>query len=153
MRVRPTQLALASVGLLALTYNVGSVSALPNALASPGPEAQPGDLAYSPIFLARRDGGHEHGHGHNAPLAEINETLILQWHKPTPPSYGTHDFDDPDVTSKYPGLMGLHALFMSLAFFGALPIGTYARPVSCAYTQPHRAVFLHQTSRYCPTFR
>lgn len=68
---------------------------------------------------------HEHGHGHGAPLTEINETLILQWHKPTPPSYGTHDFDDANVTSKHPGLMGLHALFMSLAFFGALPVGTY----------------------------
>lgn len=68
---------------------------------------------------------HEHGHGHAAPLTEINETLILQWHKPTPPSYGTHDFDDKNVTSKHPGLMGLHALFMSLAFFGALPIGTF----------------------------
>lgn len=67
--------------------------------------------------------GHEHAHGHSAPLLELNETLILVWHKPTPPSYGTHDFEDPEVTHKYPHLMALHVVFMSLAFFGALPVG------------------------------
>ena len=66
---------------------------------------------------------HMHAHGHSAPLTELNETAILQWHKPTPPSYQTHDFEDSDVTKKYPHLMALHATFMSLAFLGALPVG------------------------------
>ena len=74
------------------------------------------------LFHARRE---EHAHAVHEPLVDINETLVLKWHKPTPPSYGTHDFEDPDVTEKYPHLMALHALFMSLAFFGALPIGAY----------------------------
>lgn len=125
MRTRGTQLALASASLAALALLTAPVHALPSALASPESEVVARDIASSPVFLARRDGMHEHGHGHAASLTEINETLILQWHKPTPPSYGTHDFDDKNVTSKHPGLMGLHALFMSLAFFGALPIGTF----------------------------
>lgn len=70
---------------------------------------------------------HEHAHGHSTPLLEINETLILKWHKPTPPSYGTYDFDDINSTSKHPGLMGIHALMMSLAFFVALPVGTWRK--------------------------
>jgi hypothetical protein len=69
--------------------------------------------------------GHSHGHGHGPPKVEINETDILLWHKPTPPSYGTHDFDDLNATNRHPGLMGLHALLMSLAFFVALPIGMW----------------------------
>lgn len=68
---------------------------------------------------------HSHGHGHGKPLLEINETMISMYHKPTPPSYGTHDFDDPNASPKHPGMMGLHALLMSLAFFVALPIGMW----------------------------
>ena len=93
----------------------------PNALAGPSS----GDLGYVALFA--RDDEHSHVHSHNAPLEELNETIILQWHKPTPPSYGTHDFEDPDVTNKYPHLMALHVVFMSLAFFGALPIGACRR--------------------------
>lgn len=77
--------------------------------------------------LVSRDGGHEHGHGHNhhaQPLLELNETEVLMYHQPTPPSYWTIDMVDHDPEhSRYPGLMGLHVFFMGLAFFGALPIG------------------------------
>lgn len=77
--------------------------------------------------LVPRDGGHEHGHGHNhhaQPLLELNETEVTMYHEPTPPSYWTIDLVDHDPEhSRYPGLMGLHILFMGLAFFGALPIG------------------------------
>lgn len=68
-------------------------------------------------------GGHDHMHFEGSPMKELNETLILMYHKPTPPSYGTHDFEDPDVARVYPGLMGLHVVLMSTAFFIVLPIG------------------------------
>ncbi|KAL5530449.1 hypothetical protein ACEPAF_6707 [Sanghuangporus sanghuang] len=81
----------------------------------------------SVVLYARHD---EHVHAMHEPLLDLNETLILQWHKPTPPSYGTHDLEDQDVTHKYPHLMALHAVFMCLAFFGALPIGIALRSVN-----------------------
>lgn len=68
-------------------------------------------------------GGHDHMHFTGPPMTELNETLILLYHKPTPPSYGTHDFEDSEISSAYPGLMGLHAVLMSSAFFVALPVG------------------------------
>ncbi|EJD00923.1 uncharacterized protein FOMMEDRAFT_147616 [Fomitiporia mediterranea MF3/22] len=84
--------------LLALSSLSGA-----NALA----DSWSGDVRHAAVF-ARDE--HAHAHGHNEPLVELNETLILQWHKPTPPSYGTHDFEDPNVTHKYPHLMALHGI-------------------------------------------
>ena len=77
-------------------------------------------------LLVARDGDHGgHGHSHHAaPMIELNETEVEMSHGTTPPSYYWHDFMEPSNNgSRYPGLMGRHALFMSLAFFGALPIG------------------------------
>ncbi|CAL1701472.1 unnamed protein product [Somion occarium] len=55
-------------------------------------------------------------------------------HAPTPPSYWTIDFVEHDPSQgRYPGLMGLHILFMGLAFFGALPIGIALRSVKHAW--------------------
>lgn len=73
--------------------------------------------------LVRRDGDHMHHNMHAAPVIQLNETEILLDHAPTPPSYYTIDFEDDSGASRYPGLMGLHIVFMSLAFFGALPVG------------------------------
>lgn len=118
MRVRCSSHLIPAVALLVATAP-GRVHALPEAKALAGPSSE------APSLYPRDE--HHHAHGHSAPLLELNETLILQWHKPTPPSYGTHDFEDPDVTHKYPHLMALHVVFMSLAFFGALPIGACLR--------------------------
>lgn len=76
--------------------------------------------------LFRRDGDdHMHGHNHHEEAKIIlNETEILLYHAPTPPSYYTIDFEDmTSGESRYPGFMALHIIFMSLAFFGALPVG------------------------------
>lgn len=77
-----------------------------------------------PAELAKRD-GHEHGHHRGvAPLLELNETEVLLDHQPTPPSYYTMDWEDPEQASnRYPGLIITHAVFMSLAFFVCLPAG------------------------------
>jgi hypothetical protein len=79
-------------------------------------------------LLFERDGdehGHGHGHGHAAPLVELNETEVLLYHAPTPPSYWSIDIDDPDsANGRHHNLMLLHSLFMMLAFFGALPAGS-----------------------------
>lgn len=77
----------------------------------------------------RRDNDHMHMH-HGAPLTELNETAIIQWHAPTPPSYWSIDIEDRDPSlSRYPGLMALHVIFMTLAFFVALPVGIAMRAV------------------------
>lgn len=61
---------------------------------------------------------------HTAPLNELNETEVTMYHSLTPESYYTIDWDDKDHSSeRHPGLMFLHATFMVLAFFVALPIG------------------------------
>ncbi|KIJ70236.1 hypothetical protein HYDPIDRAFT_77408 [Hydnomerulius pinastri MD-312] len=73
-----------------------------------------------------------HNH-HGEPKTEVNETEILLWHLPTPPSYWSIDIEDvdPDV-SRYPGLVALHVLLMSAAFFVALPAGIAMRSVKHA---------------------
>lgn len=85
--------------------------------------------------LIRRDGDHMHMH-HNMnapPLTELNETELLLYHAPTPPSYYTIDFEDDSGAPRYPGFMALHIVFMSLAFFGALPAGIALRSVKHAW--------------------
>ncbi|KAI0772011.1 hypothetical protein BD413DRAFT_474817 [Trametes elegans] len=92
--------------------------------------------ASSDQLLLPRDGDHGHGaHGHHAaPLLELNETEVTMYHDPTPPSYFWLDIKEPPPDEKrYPGLMGLHALCMSLAFFGALPTGIALRSVKHAW--------------------
>jgi hypothetical protein len=74
-----------------------------------------------------RDGGHDHHNRHDTPKLELNETEIEMYHGKTPPSYYTIDWEDADSKSRYPGLIVAHGLFMSLAFFGALPIGEFGR--------------------------
>lgn len=85
-------------------------------------------LASSGDFLVvRRNNDHMHMH-HGAPLTELNETAIIQWHAPTPPSYWSIDIEDRDPSvARYPGLMALHVIFMTLAFFVALPVGIAMR--------------------------
>lgn len=88
-----------------------------------------GDI-HSDLFI--RGGGHHHS-SHAQPLLELNETEVLLWHAPTPPSYYTIDWEGSQSTDKrYPGLIISHALFMSLAFFIALPMGEFA---SVVFTQ------------------
>ncbi|KAG8218789.1 hypothetical protein J3R82DRAFT_4464, partial [Butyriboletus roseoflavus] len=80
-----------------------------------------------------RDDAYMHVHSAQ-PKSEINETEILQWHLPTPPSYWSIDIQDrdPDV-ARFPALITLHALFMSLAFFVALPAGIALRSAKHSY--------------------
>ncbi|KAI0722254.1 hypothetical protein C8T65DRAFT_628753 [Cerioporus squamosus] len=93
--------------------------------------------AHTEQLLIPRDGDHGHGgHGghHAAPIVELNETEVTMYHAPTAPSYYWIDIMESHTDEKrYPGLMGLHALFMSLAFFGALPIGIALRSVKHAW--------------------
>ncbi|KAI9513174.1 hypothetical protein F5148DRAFT_1273139 [Russula earlei] len=106
----------------------------------------PPDLTVRNLRLSQRDVGHlsfplcardgdQHGHGHeSAPLLELNETEVLLHHAPTPPSYWSIDIDDPDPgKTRHPSLMALHALFMTSAFFGALPAGIALRSLNHAW--------------------
>ena len=92
-----------------------------------------------PLLLFERDGHeHGHGHGHAAPLVELNETEVLLYHSPTPPSYWSIDIDNPDSgDAGHPVLMFLHSLFMMLAFFGALPAGSSIHSIVASVLIPH----------------
>ncbi|KAI0347345.1 hypothetical protein BDW22DRAFT_1321572 [Trametopsis cervina] len=109
------------------------------AAAAPSPYDLSLDLATrsQEASISRRDGDHGHGHGHNmgaAPLTMLNESELLLYHSPTAESYWTIDLDGALPGEKrYPALMGLHVLFMSLAFFGALPVGIALRSVKHAW--------------------
>ncbi|KAI0254928.1 hypothetical protein BJV78DRAFT_886943 [Lactifluus subvellereus] len=95
------------------------------------------DVVSSLLDLYVRDGdehGHGHGHANAAPIVELNETEVLLHHAPTPPSYWSIDIDDhTSGETRYPTLMVLHALFLTLAFFGALPAGIALRSVNHAW--------------------
>ncbi|KAF8153570.1 hypothetical protein K438DRAFT_371426 [Mycena galopus ATCC 62051] len=79
------------------------------------------------LGLLFKRGGDEHGH-HHAPIVEFNETDEILSHQPTPPSYYTIDWEDPDqADARHPGLIITHAVFMSLAFFVFLPMGITMR--------------------------
>ncbi|KAI9574531.1 hypothetical protein HD554DRAFT_2010558 [Boletus coccyginus] len=91
-------------------------------------------------------------HMHSGPVSEINETEILQWHLPTPPSYWSIDIEDrgPNV-ARYPALIALHASFMSLAFFVALPAGIALRSARHSYHGLAVASFYALSALGCAT--
>jgi len=100
--------------------------------------------------VLRRDDDHMHMH-HGAPLIELNETQILQWHAPTPPSYWSIDIvdRDPSVT-RYPQFMALHVAFMILAFFVALPAGKKTIGSLCAFGLTRNGLNRHSNARSKP---
>ncbi|KAF8529221.1 hypothetical protein BU17DRAFT_37380 [Hysterangium stoloniferum] len=77
--------------------------------------------------------GHEEEpkHSHAQPLLELNETEILLSHAPDPTSYWLHDFElsHEDGTNNWRGLMLLHVIGMTLAYFVLLPVGISLRSV------------------------
>ena len=79
------------------------------------------DIVRSVNVYGKRDGHHNH---HAAPLLELNETEVTMYHAPTPPSYYTIDWEGEGYENRHGGLMITHGLFMSLAFFVALPMGS-----------------------------
>ena len=74
---------------------------------------------------------HDHGPSHHGePKSEWDEEEYLRWNPPTPPSYWSEDTrmqmsPEEELPARYPWLMVLHILFMSGAFFVALPAGEY----------------------------
>ena len=112
-------------------YAVDHAVAVPSVIANFAPQNPPSsDLSKrTDVVSYSRDGdehghGHGHGHGNAAPIVELNETEVLLHHAPTPPSYWSIDIDDhTSGETRYPTLMVLHALFLTVAFFGALPAG------------------------------
>lgn len=80
-------------------------------------------VSSSSELYVKRDGSHHHHSG--APLLVLNETEVTMYHAPTPPSYYTIDWDDEGHESRHGGLMIMHGIFMSLAFFVSLPLGMF----------------------------
>ncbi|KAJ7699940.1 hypothetical protein B0H17DRAFT_1047790 [Mycena rosella] len=120
MRLQPLVLALASSLVAASFASVSGASA-----------GFSGSAERLQQQVSKRD---EHGHHHaGAPLLELNETEVSLHHQPTPPSYYTIDWEDPEQASaRHPGLIITHAALMSLAFFVFLPMGIAMRSVKHA---------------------
>lgn len=110
-------------------YAIHSVIAIPSDVVVENPSSQELSNKVSFPLLYDRDNdehGHGHGHGSAAPIVQLNETEVLLHHNLTPPSYWSIDVDDSDSgKARHPSLMVLHSLFMMLAFFGALPAGSF----------------------------
>ena len=72
---------------------------------------------------------HDHSHSHHGEVkSKWDEEEYLKLNPPTPPSYWSEDTrmrmsSDEALPARYPWLMVLHVLFMSGAFFIALPAG------------------------------
>lgn len=72
---------------------------------------------------------HDHSHSHHGEVkSKWDEEEYLKGSPPTPPSYWSEDTrmrmgSDEDLPARYPWLMVLHIVFMSGAFFVALPAG------------------------------
>lgn len=110
MRLQPLSLALASSLVVAAVVSAADASA-----------GFSGSAELRQLQPSKRDG---HGHHAVAPLLELNETEVTLLHHPTPPSYYTIDWEDPEQASdRHPGLIIVHSIFMSLAFFIFLPTG------------------------------
>jgi hypothetical protein len=74
--------------------------------------------------------GHAHAH-HGEVKSKWDEEEYLKSNPPTPPSYWSEDMrmrmsSDEVLPARYPWLMVLHVLFMSGAFFVALPAGEFS---------------------------
>jgi hypothetical protein len=131
MHAQKPLFALLIPALAAVLHTTTQVYASPATTSDALVQRQP--AAYASISLRQFDpvsrDGHSHHNSHAVPNVQLNETEVLMYHAPTPDSYWTIDIDgdDPDV-SRHPGLMILHGLLMSLAFFVALPMGKFMAP-------------------------
>ena len=111
-----TPLLLFYVAVVQLQFSYASQSL---STSDDGPSS---NIVRSANVYGKRD-GHSHNH-HAKPLLELNETEITLYHAPTPPSYYTIDWEDEGYEKRHGGLMIVHGLFMSIAFFVALPMGS-----------------------------
>ncbi|QRW05336.1 membrane protein [Ceratobasidium sp. AG-Ba] len=87
-----------------------------------------------------------HSHGHGQPMAELNETAILEKFGPDPLSYYAHDFQLEGAERKLGGLMVFHIVVMSLAFFVVLPFAIVLRSAKHKAHKPVNTVFLVMTA-------
>lgn len=87
-----------------------------------------------------------HGHGHAAPMLELNETAILEKFGPDPLSYYAHDFQLEGAEHKLGGLMVFHIVVMSLAFFVVLPLAIVLRSAKHKAHKVVNTVFLVMTT-------
>ena len=115
-----------------LLFFIALLIQLQYSYASPSPHP---DIDFPLSNGGKRD-NHGHSHNHHAqPLLELNETEVTLYHAPTPPSYYTIDWEDEGYQNRHGGLMIVHGLFMSLAFFVALPMGQFGFVKSCSFFQ------------------
>jgi len=94
---------------------------------------------------------HDHGHPHHGEVkSKWDEEEYLKLNPLTPPSYWSEDTRmrmSPDgvLPARYPWLMVLHVLFMSGAFFIALPAGEMFDPATYYPARPREPRFARGT--------
>ncbi|KZO92141.1 hypothetical protein CALVIDRAFT_487969 [Calocera viscosa TUFC12733] len=89
---------------------------------------------------------HSHASHDQPPLLELNETEILMWHDPDPPSYYEHDFGhlDPEHGGgpSYIGFLVLHIVSLTFAYFVFLPLAIALRGAKHPYHGPVNTTYL-----------
>lgn len=113
---RPSIITLLVCALLGATIHVHASPVASDALSNHLPAAWAG--SWNEFDIVARDGDDHH---HGAPIMKLNETEVLMGHGPTPPSYWTVDVEESG--RGHAGLMVVHGVLMSAAFFVALPAG------------------------------
>lgn len=102
-----------------------------------------------------------HSSHHSEPLVQLNETDVLRSNGPDPLSYWAHDFeatDDDHDSKNWRGLMGLHVVGMTLAFFVLLPAGKRSyiiglEPRSESILNSNLVTFCPTSMAYCRSCR
>ncbi|EJT97746.1 hypothetical protein DACRYDRAFT_58750 [Dacryopinax primogenitus] len=92
--------------------------------------------------------------GHTAhdppPLLELNETEVLMWHLPDPPSYWDHDFGNLTLEEgggpSYIGFMVIHVVSMIFAYFVFLPLAIALRGAKHPWHPPVNTAYLLLTA-------
>ena len=127
--------------LLVSTFSLVSVSAAGLAPRFPQGPHPDNDGANAPALH------YSHAHTHPEPLLVLNESDILLTHAPDPMSYWAHDFERGHQVTNWRGLMVLHVVGMSLAFFALLPVGKWIRYMLSPIQSPEAL------PRHCLTIR
>lgn len=115
-----SRILLLSLGFIILLNASASALADPRALQLRHEDDAPSEMPDSHA--------HSQKTHHSQPLDELDEAEVLRHHPPDPLSYWAHDFEshsdnEGGSSGNWRGLMGLHVVGMSLAFFVLLPVG------------------------------
>lgn len=87
---------------------------------------------------SHQHGGHDHHHSHAKPLTEYNESNTIFWHGEDPLSHLDHD----STTEGHRGVLVVHVLFATLAFFVLLPLALFLKAAKSPFAALPQVLFI-----------